>query len=84
MQIFVRAKPKSKKPSVVQIDATHFVVAVQEVPTEGKANTAIVIALAEYLKIKRSDIILLRGEKSREKVFTIPLLPEELLGLSKH
>ena len=81
MQIFVHANPRSKKPFVKQVDATHFVVAVSELPLDGKANHAIVIALAKHLKIKRSDVILLRGEKSREKVFSIPLSPDKLLGL---
>lgn len=80
MKIFVKAKPKSKKPSVVQIDVTHFVVAVLEVPTDGKANHAICVALGKYLGIKRSDVLLVKGEKSREKVFSIPLSPEELMG----
>lgn len=71
MQIFVTAKPKSKKPSVMQIDATHFVIAVSEAPTDGKANEAIARALAKHLGVRRSDIVLTRGEKSKEKVFIV-------------
>ena len=71
MQIFVMAKPKSKKPSVVQVDLAHFVVAVSEAPTDGKANEAIARALAKHLGVRRSDIVLLRGEKSKEKVFVV-------------
>ena len=71
MQIFVTAKTKSKKPSVVQIDLTHFVVAVAEEPLDGKANEAIARALAKHLKVRRSDIVLVRGGKSKEKVFVV-------------
>ncbi len=77
MQIFVTAKPKSKKPSIVQVDLTHFVIAVSEAPTDGKANEAIARALAKHLKIKRSDVILVRGGKSKEKVFVVSAAAEE-------
>lgn len=60
-------------PSVTQIDETHFVVAVSEVPEKGKANKAVLEALAEFLKIKPSAIILVSGETSREKVFSLML-----------
>lgn len=71
MQIFVTAKTKSKKPGIEQLDLTHFVVSVIEEPRDGKANEAIARALAKHLLIKRSDIVLARGGKSKEKVFVV-------------
>ena len=41
MILYVKAKPKSKKEFIKQIDETHFVVAVHEPPEDGKANEAI-------------------------------------------
>ena len=51
MKIFVKAKPNAKVERVEKIDETHFVVAVKEPPLRGKANAAIVSALAEYFGI---------------------------------
>lgn len=78
MQIFATAKPRSKKAFVKQIDATHFVVAVSEAPQDGEANEAIGKALAKHLRIKKSDMVLLRGEKSKGKVFEVSQLYREL------
>lgn len=36
---------------------------------EGKANKAVVVSLAKFLKVKKSEIILIKGEKSKNKVF---------------
>ena len=69
MKLFVHAKPKSKKEYVKQIDETHFIVAVHEVPEDGKANDAIRKSLAEFLSLPRSSITLVSGPKSKEKVF---------------
>lgn len=71
MKIFVCAKPKSKKTFVKKIDDTHFKIAIKEPPENQKANKAIIKALAKYLKIKSSEIIILRGKKSRNKTFSI-------------
>ncbi|GEM_PF-3189482 len=38
---------------------------------EGKANKAVIESLAKFLKVKKSGIILIRGEKSKNKVFEI-------------
>jgi len=71
MRLYVKARPKSKKEFVKQIDETHFVVAVHASPEDGKANEAIRKSLAKYLHIPKSSLTLLSGPKSGEKVFEI-------------
>lgn len=71
MKIFVKAKPRSKRPSVEQIDETHYLVAVKERPQDGKANAAVIRALAEYFDLTVSHIRLVSGGASRQKVFEI-------------
>lgn len=44
---------------------------VHEPPLEGKANRAISKALAKHLKIKPSQLMLLKGETSKHKHFRI-------------
>lgn len=53
MKIFVQAKPGSREEKVEQTDGTHFTVSVKEPPVQGKANRAIVDALAKHLGVER-------------------------------
>jgi len=71
MKIFVTAKPRAKKSSLQQLDETHFMIAVKELPTDGKANIAIAKALAAHLGIPLSYIQLLSGQTSIKKVFVV-------------
>jgi uncharacterized protein (TIGR00251 family) len=71
MQISIIAHPNSKKPRIEKdlFGALH--VYVSQPPLEGKANKAVAEALAEYFKISKSKVILVRGEKSKQKIFDV-------------
>jgi uncharacterized protein YggU (UPF0235/DUF167 family) len=71
MRIFVTVKPRSRRPSVTKSDATHVVVAVSEVPEDGKANAAVIAALAAHWGISRSRIRLVSGAAGRKKVVEV-------------
>lgn len=72
MKIYITAKPKSKKEYIKKIDDIHYTVAVKELPLLGKANQAIISALAKYFSIPPYKIHILYGEKSKQKVVEIP------------
>lgn len=71
MRISVKVKAKSKKEYVEKIDDTHYKVAVKELPVKGQANKAIIEVLSNYFKIKKADINILKGEKSKQKIVEI-------------
>lgn len=71
MKIFVKAKPLSGEELVEKIDDFNFVVSVKEAPVKGMANRAIQKALADYFKISVSQIRLISGFSSRQKIFEI-------------
>ncbi len=73
MKIFVKAKPLAREEKVEKVDETNFIVAVKEPPREGKANKAIIRALADYFKVAPSQISLVAGFSSKQKVFDISL-----------
>lgn len=73
MKIFVTTKPRAKKPSVKQIDQTHFIVAINEPPVEGRANDAVVKALAEFFRISPSQVEITSGHTARTKVVELYL-----------
>lgn len=40
-------------------------------PTDGKANAAVIVALAKHFGVAKSRIKLIRGDASRDKVFNL-------------
>ncbi len=85
MKIIVKAKPNSKKVLVEKITQPTLLdeetetkvdiykVSIKEPPVEGKANKAIIKALAEYFDIAPSLIFLTSGPTSRQKIFEIEI-----------
>ncbi len=71
MRIFVTAKTSARQTVVKKKDESHFEVSVRTPPLENRANKAIIKALADYFDIAPSRISLVRGEKSKQKVFDI-------------
>ncbi|MBI4135139.1 DUF167 domain-containing protein [Candidatus Uhrbacteria bacterium] len=78
MKIFVKAKPGAKEEQVEKIDPpagrageTHFVVAVREPPVQGRANLAIVKALADYFGVAPTRVRIISGYTARQKVVEI-------------
>ncbi len=71
MNITVLAKPNSRKESIeVLVDGT-YAIKINAAPEDGKANIRIIELLSEYLKIPKSKIELMRGHKSKKKIFSI-------------
>lgn len=73
MKIEVHAKPRAHEERVEKIDETHFVVAVKEPPVQGRANAAIVRALAAHFKVAPSRVRIVSGHTSRQKLIEIAL-----------
>jgi uncharacterized protein (TIGR00251 family) len=71
MHISVIAHPNAKKERIEKDLLGTLHVYVHAPPLEGKANKAIIELLAEYFNIKKGNIILLSGEKSKNKVFAV-------------
>jgi uncharacterized protein (TIGR00251 family) len=82
----VRAQPRARKPGILGEQAGALKVAVTAPPEDGRANKALVEALAEALGIRRSQVELLSGATSRDKRFLIrgvarAVLEQRLSGL---
>lgn len=70
-EISIIAHPNSKKPRIEVDLLGQLHVHVSAPPLEGRANMAIVEALAEYFGVKRSEVVLVRGHKGKVKVFEV-------------
>jgi uncharacterized protein YggU (UPF0235/DUF167 family) len=85
MKIIIKAKTRAKVTKVERVDQpvldlgeekgktklVTYKVAVKEAPINGKANEAIIEALAEYFDTAKSNINLISGQSSKQKIFEI-------------
>jgi uncharacterized protein YggU (UPF0235/DUF167 family) len=71
MELKITAHPNSKKPRIEKDLFGMLHVYVSQPPLEDKANKAVAEALAEYLKVAKSTFKLIKGEKSKIKVFRL-------------
>jgi uncharacterized protein (TIGR00251 family) len=86
-QLVVRVTPNARKSEILNWGADEkgravLLLKLAAPPVDGKANAELVRFLAETLRCPRSEIKLLRGEGSRQKVLEIPeeawaLLPKQ-------
>jgi uncharacterized protein (TIGR00251 family) len=70
MRIQVKVKPNSRTEAVSQ-ESNSFIVRVKEPPREGKANQAVIKLLAEHFGVPRSQVRILSGFGSRNKVVEV-------------
>ena len=83
MRIIVKAKTRAKEDKVERLEQpaldfgpvlpklVAYKVSVKEAPVGGKANEAIIEALAEYFDTAKSNIALVSGASSKQKIFEI-------------
>ncbi len=69
MLIKVKVFPNSKNEEIIKKSENAFEIFVKEKPLEGRANKAVVKALALYFKIPESKIRLVKGAKQKNKIF---------------
>jgi uncharacterized protein (TIGR00251 family) len=70
MKIQVKVKPNSKIQEVSQ-EGDSFVVKVKEPPREGRANQAVIESLAEHFSVSKSQVRILSGFRSRNKIIEV-------------
>ncbi|XP_017750362.1 PREDICTED: UPF0235 protein C15orf40 homolog isoform X2 [Rhinopithecus bieti] len=79
--ITIHAKPGSKQNAVTDLTAEAVNVAIAAPPSEGEANAELCRYLSKVLELRKSDVVLDKGGKSREKVVKLltSTTPEEIL-----
>ncbi len=65
--IRLRVQPKASRDAVIVEGEGRIRVALTAPPVEGAANTALVRFMAKFLGVKRRDLTLRSGDRSRDK-----------------
>jgi len=72
MNIEIKVITNAKKRAITRSD-NGVTVRLTAVPLEGRANDELLTYLSGLFKVKRSEIRIVRGEKGRHKVISIPI-----------
>ena len=70
MRYTIRVIPRAKQNKVVEEDGRVKVYLIAP-PVEGRANQALIEVLAAHFQVRKGEIRIVRGEKSRDKVVEI-------------
>lgn len=73
--INVKVIPNASKPRIIKEQGL-LKVYLKSPPVDGKANKELIETLAEYFKVKRKQVEMIRGETSRRKVVRINSIQE--------
>ncbi|NXO34416.1 CO040 protein, partial [Locustella ochotensis] len=81
VRVAVRAKPGARCSAVTDVTAEAVGVAIAAPPSEGEANAELCRYLSKVLQVKKSEVTLEKGGKSRDKVVKILVsaTPDEIL-----
>jgi hypothetical protein len=76
MIIEVHVIPNAKRREV-RLEGQYLKVKVVTVPQDGKANAELIDLLADFFRVRRSEVRIVKGERERKKLVSIPLDGEE-------
>ena len=63
----IRAKPRADRDAILEVRDGALLVAVTDPPEKGKANKALLKALAQRLDVAKSSLTIASGETHRDK-----------------
>jgi uncharacterized protein len=78
LRLTVKVKPGSRRPGITRADST-LVVAVRERATDGRANAAVIAAIAAWLGIAPTYVRIEHGTSGRTKRVAIEGVDEHVL-----
>lgn len=73
MYLKIRAYPGSKEEKIIKKAEDSFEVYVKEKPERGLANKAVIKALSSYFKVPAGKVRLIKGARSKNKLFEVGL-----------
>lgn len=71
VRISVHAQPGARKTELMGLHGDAIKIRVHAPPLDGRANEELIHFLADQVGVPRSHVTLVRGEKSRTKIFEI-------------
>lgn len=66
------------KKRELRIEGTYLKAKITSTPRDGKANAELVQFLADFFGVRKSEIVIEKGQREKRKLVTLPLGEEEL------
>jgi uncharacterized protein len=73
MRVYVKVFTKSGRNDIVEVSEKQFEVRTTAIPAKGEANEAVIKLLAKYFKTAKSNIEIVGGKTTREKIIDIKI-----------
>jgi len=70
-KVYVKVKTGKKEENIEVVSENSLKVEIKELPKEGKANLALIKVLSDYYGVPKINVELVKGFRSRNKVFII-------------
>jgi len=74
----VKVIPNSSVSKIVEITEEFLKIKLNSPPIENKANKEVILLLSKALKIPKTEISLLHGDKNKLKTFQVPITEQDL------
>ncbi len=71
MYLTIKVTPKAKLNKIIQLDNHTYQIYTTAPPDKGKANQAVIKLLAKYFNLPKSNITIIKGQTSRQKIIQI-------------
>ena len=71
MKISITVKTNSKRPGIERMSDGSYRVSVNAPPIEGKANEAVIDALADCFSVRKSAVRIVKGLRGKKKVIEV-------------
>lgn len=69
----IKVTPNSKHNEIIEETANTLKVKLKAKPQEGEANKALINFLADHFKVRKSDVKILKGLSSKNKIIEVNL-----------
>jgi len=79
----ILVQPRAKKTEIIGIQGDRLKIKISSPPVDNKANRELIKFLGKFLGLKNKDLVLVKGETSREKTILIKAQNKEWLGRLK-
>ncbi len=73
MNIDIKVITNAKKREITALGSSVLKVKLTSLPRDGRANEELIEYLSECFRVRKSDIKIIRGEKEKKKVITLPI-----------
>lgn len=71
IKLFVTVKPNSSKSEIVREGVDSLIIKLKAQPKDNEANIELIKFLSKFLKIPKTNIILLKGNRSKNKTLLL-------------